>query len=744
MECNKEEAARALDIAEAKLQKRDLEGARRLVQKAQHLFPSLPRIPQMSALLDVLLAAAPNPGAGSTEPDWYAVLGLLDPSQPIALIKKQYHAMALLLHPDKNASRSADEGFKLVAQAWAVLSNPAMRTAYDSRRAAFRSNTICRSEAPQPPAEANGDGAIVFATTFCPHCKKILEVLEQLMGNLIQCKYCEKLFLAIEHDPNGTSSRRGKSDGPSPQDRKDRCSNMNQNVSSEGAVSKQNVRRLNDSDEDEELKETAKRKGDDGRGTEVKENVGQRCRRNGGRVSRKSVKKGGGSNSSEELKENVKKKNGSKGEREAKENAAQAGREKEDSDGQQEVLKEYRTFKRKRLNCDSQNEKAAEYAVPTKRVKTTRASKVNGDDRSEKSTGNATPVKETEANLDNQSTGKTASMGEKKVDFERQCKKSPKNTTSAKGRRVHFDIEDETKEGNAAQSKSFGDGQHGKSAEDATPERGTGPSDPSCSRSPASTIPTRKRTREKERVDYSESRPKKRSRVRSMTEKVSVPDADFCSFSEELSVDKFEDGQVWALYDDDDQMPRFYAYIKHIFSKDPFKVKIQWLEAKTDESRAIANWIDAGFYLGCGEFKLGDCKIMHGLESFSHQILYWENTMDRNFRVMPGKGEVWTLYKEWSASWNGSESLETLHAYEIVEIVTEFDEDAGFEVVPLAKLKNYVSVFRREKRKRVIAVREMLRFSHSVPFRELSGNEDRKLPRNCLQLDTAALKNENT
>ncbi|CAN6451810.1 unnamed protein product [Victoria cruziana] len=652
MECNKEEATRALEVAEAKLQKHDLEGARRLVQKAQRLFPSLSRIPQMSALLDVLVAG-PNCGGGCVEPDWYTVLGLPDPSAPLAVIKKKYHAMALLLHPDKNASRSADEGFKLVAQAWAVLSNASTRSAYDSRRAASRVKSACRpshddgSKAPRPAAEENGGGTLGIATSLCPHCKKISDVLEHLVGHLIQCKYCEKLFLAIKHNPNDKSSTGGKHDGPLPQDRNNHC--------------KRNM--------------------------------------------------------------------------ETKENVSQAGIGKEDGESQQEVLKKHRTSKRKRPNCNGQDEKGKEDAVPTKKVKTTMAKKANGDERSEKTTRNAAPVKETEANFDDQcqgSTGKTVPVGKKKVH------ESPRNATCAKGRRVNGDVEDEKEEGNAVPTKSFDDVQHGKSAEDATPERGTEPSGDGCSGS-AANISTRTRTREKERVNYSESRGRKRSHGRTKREKVSVPDADFCSFSEEISAEKFEEGQIWALYDDDDQMPRFYGYVKRIFSKDPFKVKIQWLEAKTDESRAIENWIDAGFYLGCGEFELGDCKILHGIESFSHQIFCWENTTDGSFRVIPGKGEVWALYKEWNASWNGSESLETLHAYEIVEIATEFDANAGFEVIPLAKLKNYVSVFRRENRKMVVPVHEKLRFSHSMPFKELSGDEDHRLPKNCLQLDTAAL-----
>ncbi|KZV84513.1 DnaJ-domain-containing protein [Exidia glandulosa HHB12029] len=49
--------------------------------------------------------------------------------------------LALQLHPDKNAAPRAEDAFKLVAEAWAVLGNPRKRAAYDEqRRRGFQRN----------------------------------------------------------------------------------------------------------------------------------------------------------------------------------------------------------------------------------------------------------------------------------------------------------------------------------------------------------------------------------------------------------------------------------------------------------------------------------------------------------------------------------------------------------------------------------------------------------------------------
>jgi DnaJ family protein C protein 7 len=85
------------------------------------------------------LAASRRPGAAAG-PDHYAVLGV-PPSASAAAIKSAYRAAALKHHPDKAAPEggagvrcAAESLFKLAAQAYAVLSDAALRRRYDTQR----------------------------------------------------------------------------------------------------------------------------------------------------------------------------------------------------------------------------------------------------------------------------------------------------------------------------------------------------------------------------------------------------------------------------------------------------------------------------------------------------------------------------------------------------------------------------------------------------------------------------------
>ncbi len=65
--------------------------------------------------------------------DHYANLGL-SPSASLADIKKAFRQLASIHHPDRNTDENAPQRFRLVQEAYEVLSDDAKRQAYDDNR----------------------------------------------------------------------------------------------------------------------------------------------------------------------------------------------------------------------------------------------------------------------------------------------------------------------------------------------------------------------------------------------------------------------------------------------------------------------------------------------------------------------------------------------------------------------------------------------------------------------------------
>ena len=140
MQCNnKDEAQRSRAIAEQKFLQHDLVGAKCSALKAQCLCPELEGIPQFLAVLDVYIVAQKKKVDG-VKANWYEILQI-DADADQAMIRKQYRKLALILHPDKNKAMGAEGAFKLVSEAWHVLSDKEKKADHDAKRMASTSRS---------------------------------------------------------------------------------------------------------------------------------------------------------------------------------------------------------------------------------------------------------------------------------------------------------------------------------------------------------------------------------------------------------------------------------------------------------------------------------------------------------------------------------------------------------------------------------------------------------------------------
>ncbi|PHU20479.1 DnaJ -like protein subfamily B member 5 [Capsicum chinense] len=128
------EAERLLGVAEKLLREKDFAPCKDFALLAQETEPLLEGPDQILAIAEVLLASSKRI---NNHHDWYSILQIQGRTEDSELIKKQYRRLALLLHPDKNKYPSSDVAFGLVADAWAVLSDPNKKGLYDNELSLF-------------------------------------------------------------------------------------------------------------------------------------------------------------------------------------------------------------------------------------------------------------------------------------------------------------------------------------------------------------------------------------------------------------------------------------------------------------------------------------------------------------------------------------------------------------------------------------------------------------------------------
>ncbi|KAL6514650.1 hypothetical protein OROGR_020229 [Orobanche gracilis] len=130
------EALRWLTISEKLLSARDLMGSKSFASRARDSDPTLSPADQILAVADTLLAG--DRRIGNNQHDLYAILRVApQQSRDSELIANQYRNLALILNPQRNKFPFAEQAFRLVVDAWTVLSNPSRKSLYDKELAFY-------------------------------------------------------------------------------------------------------------------------------------------------------------------------------------------------------------------------------------------------------------------------------------------------------------------------------------------------------------------------------------------------------------------------------------------------------------------------------------------------------------------------------------------------------------------------------------------------------------------------------
>lgn len=695
MECNRDEALRAKSIAEQKMEKKDFAGARKFALKAQTLYPGLDGISQILTSLDVYVSAE-NKISG--EVDWYGVLSV-SPSADEETIKKQYRKLALSLHPDKNKSVGADGAFQLISEAWTLLSDKAKRLAYNQRRGSrgFQQKVQMHTGGSSAPSKANGifnfgrtpsvsknQNSTAKPSPPPPPPSKPTPAPSSRRNDTFwtichRCKmHYEYLKMYLNHQLL--------------------CPNCEQAFMASETPPPFNFSKSSNQASRQRQQPSSARPNrnvfDQGRNVPVAQKSGSTFRYSY-QHSPPSGSSGVGSTdpSIAAKAANVVQQAQNKLKRSYTESHSSAGRE-----GGVQKRKLDDNSSRPNSNRTPGNGVFgfASGSAPGSKIYDFSRTDGQEDDTTRDLTLaelrnmlSATARKEILNKL-NSWRSKPETTKEKHISKERHISKETK-----KDRRIGTsNVEGHGLNGNGDQP---GEVQVSNSADNSSKE------DPEAA-------------------------------------SMNVPDPDFHDFDQDRSESSFGDNEVWSAYDDDDGMPRFYALINKVISRNPFKLRISWLNSKTTNEFSNMDWVGSGFYKTCGEFRVGRYETCKSMNAFSQKV-NWSKGLRGSIVIVPQKSDVWALYKNWSPDWNEHTHDEVVHKYDMVTVLDDYTEEQGVLVAPLIKVVGFKTVFRPNLDPEVIKripKEEMFRFSHRVPNYLLTGLEDQDAPKGCLELDPAA------
>ncbi|KAF2287933.1 hypothetical protein GH714_003323 [Hevea brasiliensis] len=696
MECNKEEAIRAKEIAEKKMQSGDFEGALRIALKAKKLYPDLDNISQVLMVCEVHCSAQ-NKLNGS-EMDWYGILQIEKFSdEPI--VKKQFRKLALSLHPDKNKFAGAEAAFKLIGEANRVLTDPTKRSSYDMKcRVALRSvapksasdqsnkNSYVKkqhgaannfSNAPHSQFTSSHTCQQPQQTTFwthCPSCSVKYQYYREFLNKMLRCQNCQQPFIANDLGMSSRSSwsqfineKRDPNQGPSevaPQNDARKPSVMNF------------VRRFSESDTMPKV----------GKSADV-------C----GSSKPKEAKAGnasgigGGSKPQEKVNGHVEVGKG----------------------GAPVSMSNAMKFKGS-LTSDSASSK--------KRRKSVEKSSENFDKGSSAGIEENIVVEENGGDLSAQNSRPSDGYQPRRSSRQKQHISYEENLSNddfvdpppkrSRGSRSSGVADGEIKEASAGSGIPRGD----ISAGFAT--YALNRNNKEVNQKATSSLDERSSNKKRKMGDF-EAKGDEASMSEKAGTKLGINDENSKIGTSKLNSNETLKSEIFVCPDPNfNGMPRFYARVKKVLTPG-FKLQITWLEASPDND-AEQLWCEEGLPSACGMYENGDTVETVDHPMFSHQMCCKNAGRRGTYLIYPMKGETWALFKDWDIKWSSEpDKHRPPYQFEFVEILTNFTEDLGIGVSYLDKVKGFVSIYQKANCNGVpsfyIRPSELYRFSHRIP-----------------------------
>lgn len=731
MECNKDEALRAKELAEKKMQSNDFLGAQKVALKAERLYPQLENISQLLAVCNVHCSA--HSSTLGSEKDWYGILQI-DMMANEVTVKKQYRRLALVLHPDKNKFPGAEAAFKLIGEANMVLSDPAKRALYDSKyrvlskgAAAKRpSHQVNRNPSARQNNIPNGFGtqfsnlnniqktqptSSAMPETFwtgCPFCNIRYQYYRSFVNRALRCQKCSKPFIAYDLGSQGAPLG-PKWNHPGSQDVPLR-SNTSQPYQQK-EVSNQGTSRM----------DGTSRMADGAGFTPAQMGSQQGPSRTVG--SQPEVRREKPSQVFEDLKakgkaEKYNKEMGDTNEGAAmpKVNKKNKKRNRKQTVESSESIDTSSSTEPETVDIESGSYPPAGDGSGFDSFGPRRSSRLRqhvsyNEGASDDENNFANPLKKVRAN---QSAGDDTSKQKEAVSGDDLCNTKPTG--------FHGNSKAKATQNGTAHPKVKVQEENANSRK----------FDEQIARPPSSGV-------EKVEVVDSDSEPDSEP-FDNPPELYECPDPEFSDFDKHREESCFAVDQIWACYDTTDGMPRFYCQIRKVLSPE-FGLRFTWLEANPEDQGDI-EWVEAELPAGCGKFRRGSSQITIDRLTFSH-LVQCEKGKRGAFIVYPRKGETWALFKNWDIGWSSDPEKHSNYKYEIVEVLSDFVKDVGIKVNYLDKVSGFVSLFLPTSQTKVgsffVKPNELYKFSHRIPSFRMTGTEKEGVPVGSFELDPASL-----